>query len=72
MSNVADAVPGQTRTVQEYIDERPIWPDGTPLPSVPMTKMQRRIWDAGRRGEVLRGFHRFHDRRRFAANRTPI
>ena len=28
------------RSVQHYIDERPVWSDGTTLPSVPMTSMQ--------------------------------
>ena len=32
------------RTVQHYIDERPVWSDGTALPTVPMTSMQWRIW----------------------------
>ena len=32
------------KTVQEYIDERPTWPDGTMLPTTPMTAMQFRIW----------------------------
>jgi MFS transporter, putative metabolite transport protein len=56
MPNVANTVPGQTRTVQEYIDERPIWPDGTPLPSVPMTRMQRRIWMLAAAGKFFEGF----------------
>ena len=44
------------RTVQEYIDERPIWPDGTHLPSIPMTKMQRRIWTLAAAGKFFEGF----------------
>ena len=56
MSNVANTVPGQTRTVWDYIDERPIWPDGTPLPSVSMTKMQRRIWMLAAAGKFFEGF----------------
>jgi MFS transporter, putative metabolite transport protein len=44
------------RTVQEYIDERPIWPDGTHLPSIPMTKMQRRIWSLAAAGKFFEGF----------------
>ena len=32
------------KTVQEYIDELPQWPDGTALKSMPMTAMQFRIW----------------------------
>src|ERR1700735_5589625 len=46
----------QPRTVQYYIDERPIWPDGTNLPSVPMTKMQRRIWMLAAAGKFFEGF----------------
>ena len=44
------------RSVQEYIDERPIWPDGTLLPSVPMTRMQRRIWTLAAAGKFFEGF----------------
>src|ERR1700691_4171375 len=46
----------QPRTVQDYIDERPIWPDGTNLPSSPMTKMQRRIWMLAAAGKFFEGF----------------
>jgi hypothetical protein len=28
------------RTVQEYIDERPLWADGTLVSAAPMTAMQ--------------------------------
>ena len=45
-----------SRTVQDYIDERPIWPDGTSLPSVPMTRMQRRIWMLAAAGKFFEGF----------------
>src|ERR1700690_3890431 len=44
------------RTVQHYIDERPIWPDGTILPSVPMTQMQWRIWTLAAAGKFFEGF----------------
>jgi len=56
MSNVADPVPGQPRTVQDYINQRPIWPDGTELPSAPMTTMQRRIWMLAAAGKFFEGF----------------
>jgi MFS transporter, putative metabolite transport protein len=56
MSNVANTVPSQPRTVQEYIDERPLWPDGTRLPNVPMTKMQRNIWVLAAAGKFFEGF----------------
>ena len=56
MSTVGNTVPGQPHTVQEYIDERPMWPDGTRLPSVPMTKMQQRIWTLAAAGKFFEGF----------------
>ena len=43
MPNVAQPA-GGPRTVQDYIDELPMWPDGTRLHSNPMTSMQWRIW----------------------------
>lgn len=56
MSSVPNATTGQSRTVQAYIDERPIWPDGTRLPSIPMTRMQRRIWMLAAAGKFFEGF----------------
>ena len=44
------------RSVQDYIDERPRWPDGTALPGVPMTAMQRRIWILAAAGKFFEGF----------------
>ena len=46
----------QYRSVQEYIDERPMWPDGTIVPSVPMTGMQWRIWSLAAAGKFFEGF----------------
>ncbi|HEX4019568.1 MAG TPA: MFS transporter [Acidobacteriaceae bacterium] len=46
----------QPRTVQDYIDERPLWPDGTRLHTFPMTKMQRRIWMLAAAGKFFEGF----------------
>jgi MFS transporter, putative metabolite transport protein len=46
----------QRRTVQDYIDERPNWPDGTRLPSAPMTAMQWRIWMLAAAGKFFEGF----------------
>jgi MFS transporter, putative metabolite transport protein len=43
------------KTVQEYIDERPSWPDGTTLPSAPMTAMQFRIWALACAGKFFEG-----------------
>jgi MFS family permease len=51
-----DASPGQEpRTVQEYIDETPAWPDGTPAPATPMTAMQWRIWTLASAGKFFEG-----------------
>jgi len=44
------------RTVQDYIDEHPIWADGTRLPSAPMTGMQWRIWSLAAAGKFFEGF----------------
>ncbi len=56
MSNVANTVAGEPRTVQDYIDERPLWPDGTHLHTFPMTTMQRRIWMLAAAGKFFEGF----------------
>jgi putative MFS transporter len=56
--SVTSPAPATTniRTVQDYIDERPRWPDGTVLPSVPMTSMQWRIWILAAAGKFFEGF----------------
>jgi MFS transporter, putative metabolite transport protein len=56
MSTLTNSVASQSRTVQEYIDELPIWPDGTGLNSTPMTKMQRLIWMLAAAGKFFEGF----------------
>jgi putative MFS transporter len=62
MAKVSNPPSGQSepglrpRTVQDYIDERPVWPDGTHVPSVPMTKMQLRIWMLAAAGKFFEGF----------------
>ena len=43
------------KTVQEYIDERPAWVDGTVLPSTPLTGMQFRIWSLACAGKFFEG-----------------
>ncbi|UDL96359.1 MFS transporter [Lichenihabitans sp. PAMC28606] len=56
---MTDATVSQTpsaKTVQGWIDERPIWPDGTSLPSVPMTSMQWLIWGLAAAGKFFEGF----------------
>jgi MFS transporter, putative metabolite transport protein len=59
MSQVAEATPSARtvgKSVQEYIDERPVWPDGTSLKSAPMTSMQWRIWGLAAAGKFFEGF----------------
>ena len=55
MPNV-DKTTREPRTVQDYIDERPMWPDGTHLHAFPMTTMQRRIWMLAAAGKFFEGF----------------
>src|SRR4051794_37586814 len=43
------------KTVQEYIDELPLWSDGTPVGSAPLTAMQRRIWVLASAGKFFEG-----------------
>jgi len=44
------------RTVQDHIDELPIWADGTNLASAPMTGMQWLIWGLAAAGKFFEGF----------------
>src|SRR6202012_4779953 len=44
------------KSVQQYIDELPIWSDGTTLKSSPMTGMQWRIWSLAAAGKFFEGF----------------
>ena len=44
------------KSVQEYIDEMPIWADGTSLKSKPMTSMQWLIWTLAAFGKFFEGF----------------
>jgi MFS transporter, putative metabolite transport protein len=43
------------KTVQQYIDEIPIWSDGTQLTKLPMTTMQWRIWGLAIAGKFFEG-----------------
>lgn len=43
------------KTVQEYIDETPVWPDGTEVSGTPMTTMQWRIWTLATAGKFFEG-----------------
>ena len=43
MANITTPIPdimARPRSVQDHIDELPMWAEGTRLPSVPMTGMQ--------------------------------
>ncbi|HKM62692.1 MAG TPA: MFS transporter [Acidisphaera sp.] len=48
-------VASSARSVQSYIDERPLWPDGTGVSSTPMTAMQWRIWSLAAFGKFFEG-----------------
>jgi hypothetical protein len=43
------------KTVHGYIDERPVWADGTIAPAVALTAMQRRIWWLSVAGKFFEG-----------------
>jgi hypothetical protein len=43
------------RTIQDYIDERPRWSDGTPVSEAPLTAMQWRIWALAAAGKFFEG-----------------
>jgi MFS transporter, putative metabolite transport protein len=45
-----------SKSVQDYIDERPVWADGTSLKFSPMTGMQWRIWSLAAAGKFFEGF----------------
>jgi hypothetical protein len=47
--------PAAAKTVQQYIDETPVWPDGTPVRSAPMTAMQFRVWGLATAGKFFEG-----------------
>jgi len=45
----------KAKTVQQYIDETPIWSDGTKIPDAPMTAMQWQIWGLATAGKFFEG-----------------
>jgi MFS transporter, putative metabolite transport protein len=45
-----------TKSVQDHIDELPMWADGTRLTSAPMTGMQWLIWSLAAAGKFFEGF----------------
>jgi MFS family permease len=61
MENTMQDVPGpcsntpRTNSVQSYIDEAPLWANGTAAPPSPMTDMQRRIWWLSVAGKFFEG-----------------
>jgi putative MFS transporter len=58
MNNIVtpDPVAARTgRTIQQYIDEIPVWPDGTQLAKLPLTGMQLRIWGLATAGKFFEG-----------------
>src|ERR1700751_1555888 len=44
------------KSIQEYIDERPVWPDGTQISGTPMTSMQWLIWALAAIGKFFEGY----------------
>jgi MFS family permease len=55
VSEAAVRVP-PAKSVQDYIDELPLWSDGTSLKSSPMTTMQWRIWGLAAAGKFFEGY----------------
>ena len=51
---MADSVTSP-KTVQQYIDETPVWADGTETRSTPLTGMQQRIWWLAAAGKFFEG-----------------
>jgi putative MFS transporter len=47
--------PPPARSIQAYIDETPVWSDGTPVSWAPMTAMQWRIWTLAAAGKFFEG-----------------
>jgi MFS transporter, putative metabolite transport protein len=43
------------RTVQDYIDETPLWADATPVRHAPITQMQWLIWGLAAAGKFFEG-----------------
>ena len=56
VDTAARPAPPNVKTVQEYIDELPVWSDGTSVKSTPMTGMQWRIWTLAAFGKFFEGF----------------
>lgn len=50
-----DMPAAKKKTVQKYIDETPVWRDGTEVSFTPMTSMQWRIWALATAGKFFEG-----------------
>jgi MFS transporter, putative metabolite transport protein len=50
------SAPSTHKSVQQYIDELPVWSDGTRLKTSPMTGMQWRIWSLAATGKFFEGY----------------
>ena len=60
------------KTVQEYIDETPMWADATAVRYSPMTNMQWLIWGLAAAGKFFEGMVVFHHRRGLAPDGEGI
>lgn len=47
--------PGEPTSVQQYLDEVPLWRDGTPTESTSLTAMQKHIWLLASAGKFFEG-----------------
>jgi MFS transporter, putative metabolite transport protein len=59
MANIATSIHdnvARRRSVQEHIDDLPMWAHGTTLPSAPMTGMQWLIWSLAAAGKFFEGY----------------
>jgi MFS transporter, putative metabolite transport protein len=56
VASTASSSQARARSVQDHIDELPMWVDGTRLLSAPMTGMQRLIWSLAAAGKFFEGF----------------
>src|SRR5262245_41531103 len=55
LDRIATERPATGRSAQTYLDEKPNWADGTPVPMTPMTAMQWRIWGLAAAGKFFEG-----------------
>ncbi len=55
MSTEKIHTPPSGKSIQQYIDETPVWSDGTSLKGTPMTAMQWRIWSLAVAGKFFEG-----------------